>query len=88
MPVTEPTPESRAVTERRPTPEPRAAAAGYLGLTRDNVRVSYRPATPARPDDQSLSVAVVNYQYRFFSPWFSRAFVNPRPVLITEPMAR
>ena len=67
--------------------EPRSATAGYLGLTHDNVQVRYRPATPQRPDDATLSVAIVNYQYHFFSPWFSRAFVNPRPVLISAPIA-
>ena len=68
--------------------EPRSATEGYLGLTRDNVQVRHRPATPERPDDETLSVAIVNYQYRFFSPGFSRAFVIPRPVLISEPMSR
>jgi TadE-like protein len=68
--------------------EPRAAVDGYLGLTRDNVQVRHRPATPERPDDETLTVAIVNYQVHFFSPWFSRALVNPRPVLISEPMGR
>ena len=68
--------------------EPRTATDGYMGLTRDNVQVRHRPATPERPDDETLSVAIVNYQVHFFSPWFSSALVNPRPVLISEPMGQ
>ncbi len=67
--------------------EPRTATDGYLGLTRENVEVRYQPATPSRPDDETLSVAVVNYRYRFLSPWIGQAFVNPHPVLISAPMA-
>jgi hypothetical protein len=67
--------------------EPRSATEGYLGLTRDNVQVRYQPSRPSRPDDEMLRVAIVNYHYHFFSPWLTRAFVNPRPVLIAAPMA-
>jgi len=67
--------------------EPRAAEPGYLGLTRENVQVRYQPATPERPDDEMLSVAIVNYHYHFLSPWVGKAIVNPRPVLMSSPMA-
>jgi hypothetical protein len=67
--------------------EPRTATGGYLGLTRENVQVRYQPPIPARPDDETLSVAIVNYRYRFMSPWVTEAFVIPRPVLISAPMA-
>jgi TadE-like protein len=67
--------------------EPRSATGGYLGLTRENVQVSYQPSSTARPDDEVLSVAIVNYHYQFLSPWITQIFVNPRPVLITAPMA-
>jgi len=68
------------------TAEPRSATAGFLGLTRENVQVRHQPATPERPDDETLSVAIVNYEYHFFSPWLSRPFVNPRPVLMSAPV--
>lgn len=67
--------------------EPRSATDGYLGLGRDNVQVRYQPAAPARPDDEKLSVAIVNYHYRFLSPWLTQNFVNARPVFISAPMA-
>ena len=67
--------------------EPRAAHDGFLGLTRANVQVRYQPSTPERPDDEMLSVAIVNYQSHFFSPWIARTIVSPRPILISAPMA-
>jgi len=69
------------------TKEPSSASAGYLGLTRENVQVRYQPASPSRPDDEVLSVAIVNFHYQFLSPWITQIFVNPRPVSITAPMA-
>ncbi len=67
--------------------EPRMATDGYLGLTRDNVRVTYQAPSDARPDDETVSVAIVNYKYHFISPWIGDTFVNPRPVMISAPMA-
>ena len=56
-------------------------------MTRANVQVRYQPATLARPDDEVLSVAIVNYESHFFSPWIARTIISPRPVLISAPMA-
>jgi len=67
--------------------EPNTTTAGYLGLTRGNVQVTYRPAAPERPDDESITVAIVDYHYYFLSPWVTSALVNPRPVLESAPMA-
>jgi hypothetical protein len=67
--------------------EPRMTRDGFLGLTRANVQVRYQPASVERPDDQMLSVAIVNYESHFFSPWIARKIVSPRPVLISAPMA-
>jgi hypothetical protein len=67
--------------------EPRSSRDGYLGLTRANVQVRYQPSLPARPDDERLTVAIVNFHYHFLSPWLTETFVNPRPVMIAAPMA-
>jgi Flp pilus assembly protein TadG len=67
--------------------EPNAARTGFLGLTRANVRVRYQPATATRPDDETLTVAVVNYESHIFSPWIARTIVSPRPVLVSAPVA-
>jgi hypothetical protein len=67
--------------------EPRSTTPGYQGLTRQNVQVRYQPPSAARPDDEVLSVAIVDYHYQFLSPWVTQIFVSPRPVLIAAPMA-
>ncbi len=64
-----------------------ASNQGFLGLTRANVQVRYRPSTAERPDDETLSVAIVDYQSHFFSPWIAKTVISPRPVLISAPMA-
>jgi Flp pilus assembly protein TadG len=69
------------------TTEPSSANAGYLGLKRENVQVRYQPASPANPDVETLSVSIVNFHYQFLSPWITQVFINPRPVLISAPMA-
>ena len=62
-------------------------ANGYLGMTPANVLVTYQAATPDRPDDQTLTVAVVNFETHLFSPWLARTLVSSRPVLVSAPMA-
>jgi TadE-like protein len=64
-----------------------ASGSGYLGMTRANVRVDHQEATPDHPDDEILSVAVVNFESHLFSPWLARALVSARPVLVSAPMA-
>lgn len=66
---------------------PAVSASAFLGLTRQNIQVRYRPATAERPDDETLSVAIVDYQSHFYSPWIARTVISPRPVLISAPMA-
>jgi hypothetical protein len=67
--------------------EPRAATPAFLGLKRANVVVTHNPATPDRPDDETLSVAIVDFESHFFSPWIAKTVVSPRPVFISAPMA-
>jgi hypothetical protein len=68
------------------TTEP-VTSTGYLGLKRENVQVRYQPASPTNPDDETLSVSIVDFHYQFLSPWITQVFINPRPVLISAPMA-
>ena len=56
-------------------------------MTRENIQVRYQTPSQARPDDEILSVSIVNFHYQFLSPWITQVFVNPRPVLISAPMA-
>jgi len=68
------------------TQDPLRSGMGYLGMTPSNVIVTYQPATPDRPDDSILTVAVVNFESHLFSPWLSRVLVSSRPVLVAVPM--
>jgi hypothetical protein len=68
--------------------EPAAAREGYLGMKPANVRVTYHPATPDAPDGDLLTVAIVNYESHFFSPWLARVLVSPRPVFMSAPVER
>src|SRR5690349_10832023 len=54
------------------TEEPRMRTAGFLGLKPENVIVRYQPSSPERPDDETISVTIVNFQSQFFSPWIAR----------------
>jgi hypothetical protein len=69
------------------TTEPRAATAGYLGLKRENVVVRHQPPTADRPDDETLTVEIVNFECHFFSPVIGKTLVNPRPVRISAPVS-
>jgi hypothetical protein len=67
--------------------EPGNASSAYLGLKPANVVVTHRAASAEHPDDEILSVAIVNFESHFFSPWIARTLVSPRPVLVSAPMA-
>jgi hypothetical protein len=67
--------------------EPLRTTPGYLGMTPANVQVRYQAPTPEQPDDEILSVAIVNFESHFYSPWIGRVLVSPRPVLLSAPMA-
>lgn len=68
------------------TEAPRGNPPAFLGLQPENVVV--RHAVPSdRPDDETLSVTIVNFRPQLFSPWFAGALVSSRAVSITAPMA-
>ncbi len=67
--------------------EPRMSTPGFLGLTRKNVQVRYQ-APADRPDDETISVAIVNYESHFFSPWIAKTILSTRPVLVSAPVTR
>ncbi len=69
------------------TDAPRAAAPGFLGLKPENVVVRYQAPTPERPDDETLTVEIVNFECHFFTPVIGKTLVNPRPVKISAPVS-
>jgi len=68
------------------TGAPRGDTPAFLGMQRENVVVRH-VAPSERPDDETLSVTIVNFRPQFFSPWFAGALVSSRSVSITAPMA-
>ena len=56
-------------------------------LQTGNVQVRYN-APADRPDDETISIAIVNYESHFFSPWIAKTIVSPRPVFVTAPVTR
>jgi hypothetical protein len=60
---------------------------GYLGMTEANVQVRYQPPTADHPDDEILTVSIVNFESHFLSPWAAKVLISPRPVMIAAPMA-
>jgi len=66
--------------------QPAPAREGYLGMKPENVQVTYHAATPDAPDDELLTVSIVNYESHFFSPWLARVLISPRPVLMSAPV--
>jgi hypothetical protein len=69
------------------TEAPQGETASFLGLRPENVVVRHQPATPDRPDDETLRVTIVNFRSQFFSPWIAQRVISPRAVSITSPMA-
>ena len=70
------------------TAEPRSSREGYLGLKPGEVFASvHRPPTADAPDDDLLTVSIVNYESHFFSPWIARVLITSRPVLMTVPVS-
>ena len=68
------------------TDAPRGDTPSFLGMQRENVVVRH-VAPSERPDDETLSVTIVNFRPQFFSPWFAGTLVSSRAVSITAPMA-
>jgi len=69
------------------TEAPAGNPPAFLGLRPENVVVRYQPATSTRPDDETLSIIIINYQPQFFSPWLAPMVLHPRAVSITAPMS-
>jgi hypothetical protein len=54
----------------------------FLGLSDSNITVTvFDSGAPT----ERIQVAIVNYQYHFFSPWIAQAFTNNMAVVETLP---
>jgi hypothetical protein len=66
----------------RPT---EGSGTAFLRLTRDNIGVTYTAPTAANPNDARLKVAIVNYNFRFVTPFLLNSFTNHRAVIQSAP---
>lgn len=68
------------------TTVPEGSPSPYFGITRENVQVTYTAGTVANPNDEIITVAIVNYQYKLFSPWIAGSFTNNTSVVESAAM--
>jgi hypothetical protein len=61
-------------------------AAPFLGLTRANVSVVRTAGSVADPNDERITVSIVDYNFRFFSPWIAKTYSGNYVAVETGPM--
>lgn len=66
--------------------DPVKAMEPLQGLKPENIIVRFEGPSPENPEDEFLTVAIVNFESHLFSPWIARVLVSPRPVLVTAPV--
>ena len=71
---------------RTETAPPGIEPAGFLGLVRANVQVKRTAGTGDNPNDERLTVAIVNYHYNFFTPFIAKTFTNSSAVMESAPL--
>lgn len=59
--------------------------AGVLERRRANVRVTSTPGTAANPNDERLTAAIVDSDFRFSTPFFARTQCNHRAAVGSGP---
>ena len=59
---------------------------GFLGLKRVNVQVTRTAGTADNPNDERLRVAIVNYDFKFFTPFIAKTFTNNAAVIESAPL--
>ena len=74
------------VLYRTQTAPPGVEPQGFLGLKRVNVKVVRTAGTVDNPNDERLSVAIVDYNYRFFTPFVAKTFQNNYAILESAPL--
>ncbi len=67
---------------------PARATEGFLGLKRENIEVLHRVPNKLQPDDDTLTVTIVNFEMPTFTPGFGGVLTSARPVSFTAPLSR
>ncbi|MEP7365309.1 MAG: TadE family protein [Acidobacteriota bacterium] len=60
---------------------------GFLGLERENIQVTRTLGTADNPNDERLTITIVNYNFNFFTPGVAKVFQNNTAVMESAPMA-
>jgi hypothetical protein len=66
-----------------------STSGAFLGLSSENVLVTYRAADDASAEMETLHIEVVNFEAPLFSPWWpglAHKLMHPRPVSMTAPV--
>ena len=58
----------------------------FLGLTRANVSVTHTAGSASDPNDERITVSIVNYNMTFFSPWIAHTYAATQPATETAVM--
>jgi hypothetical protein len=61
-------------------------ATAFLGLTRANISVVHTAGTTLNPNDETIKVSIVDYDFRFISLWIARTYNGNYAALETAPM--
>ena len=61
-------------------------ATPFLGMTRGNVSVVHTGATVANPNDERITVSIVNYNFTFLSPWIAHTYSGNNVAVESAPM--
>jgi Flp pilus assembly protein TadG len=63
-----------------------AGATPFLGMTRANVSVVHTDANVADPNDERMTVSIVDYNFNFFSPWIAHTYSGNYVAVESAPM--
>ena len=61
-------------------------ATAFLGLARANVSVVHTAASASNPNDERITVSIIDYNFLFFSPWIGKSYTGNYAAVETAPM--
>jgi Flp pilus assembly protein TadG len=70
----------------RTSTAPSGQTLGFLNLQKANVLVTRTAGTVDNPNDERISIAIVNYDFKFFTPYIAKTFQNNTAVLESAPL--
>ena len=75
---------ANVVLYNRPTAP--VGATAFLGMSRANVSVLYSGPAATNPNDERITVSIVDYRLHFLSPWIAKTFRTKYNVVETAPI--